>query len=105
MEDPSPRWLVLYLVVVRGFACLCDPESDVCREIKLLAGLTKQIRSKGRDQTEVGQTRLSRGTPTTGLALRKVATLSRASTYYSEKSREKNKTKPCIALYFGLQDS
>jgi hypothetical protein len=58
---PSPRWLVLYLDVMRGLACLCDPESDVCGGLKLLAGLTKQIRSKERDQTKVGPTSLSEG--------------------------------------------
>jgi hypothetical protein len=28
---PSLRWLVLYLVVVRGLVRLCDPESNICR--------------------------------------------------------------------------
>jgi hypothetical protein len=53
------------------------------RRLKFLAGITKHvIRSKGRDQTEVGPTGLFRGLrwyppppPSTGLALRNVGSL------------------------------
>jgi hypothetical protein len=59
------------------------------QRLKPLAGLTKQIRSMGRDQIKMGPTSLSRGgTPTTGLALRKVGSLSRGLNTTQNKLKE-----------------
>jgi hypothetical protein len=63
--------------------------------LKYLADPTKHIRSKGRDQTEVGATVLLRGSrwhTTVGLDLQKVGSLSRRLHILLRKSSRETKT-------------
>jgi hypothetical protein len=76
----SSRWLVLYLDVMKELVRLCDPESDVCGSWSPWQVWPSIWGRRGKTRLKWDQLVCSEtwgGTPTTGLALRKVSSLSR----------------------------